>query len=86
MATTPLVLPGEFHRQRNLADYGPQDCKESDTTEQLTLSVFSLLDSPNHFILDSGIPYSLAPQIVGVTWELVSKAEQNLRLELNICI
>ena len=30
---TPLFLPGESHGQRSLADYGPQCCKESDTTE-----------------------------------------------------
>ena len=26
-------LPGEFHGQRNLADYSPSGCKKSDTTE-----------------------------------------------------
>ena len=35
---TPVFLPGEFHGQRNLADYSPWGCKESDMTEQLTLS------------------------------------------------
>ena len=34
----PVFLTGEFHGQRNLAGYGPWDCRESDTTEQLTLS------------------------------------------------
>ena len=33
---TPLFLPGEFHGQRRLAVHSPQDCKDSDTTEQLT--------------------------------------------------
>ena len=33
---TPLFLPGKFHGQRCLAGYSPWDCKESDTTEQLT--------------------------------------------------
>ena len=34
---TPVFLPGDFHgRRRNLADYSPWTCKESDTTEQLT--------------------------------------------------
>ena len=27
------ILPGESYRQRNLADYGPQGCKESDMIE-----------------------------------------------------
>ena len=30
---TPVFLPGESHRQRNLADYHPCGHKESDTTE-----------------------------------------------------
>ena len=35
---TPVFLPGEFHRHRSLEGYNPWGCKESDTTEQLTLS------------------------------------------------
>ena len=31
-------LPGEFHRQRSLDGYSPWGHKESDTTEQLTLT------------------------------------------------
>ena len=34
---TPVFLPGELHRQRNLVCYSPQGCKESDTTDWLTL-------------------------------------------------
>ena len=30
---TPVFLPGESHRQRNLEGYSPWGCKESDTTE-----------------------------------------------------
>ena len=37
---TPVFLPGEFHGQRSLASYRPWGCKESDTTGQLTLSLF----------------------------------------------
>ena len=33
MAPTPGFLPGESHGQRSLAGYGPQSCKELDTTE-----------------------------------------------------
>ena len=36
---TPVILPGESHGQRSLADCRPQDCKELDTTERLTLSL-----------------------------------------------
>ena len=35
---TPVFLPREFHGQRSLAGYSLWDHKESDTTEQLTLS------------------------------------------------
>ena len=38
MATHSNNLPGEFHGQSSLAIYSPWDWKESDTTEQLTLT------------------------------------------------
>ena len=38
---TPVFLPGESHRQRSLEGYSLWGCKDSDMTEQLTLS-FSL--------------------------------------------
>ena len=34
---TPVLLPGEFHRQRSLAGYSPWSHKELDTSEPLTL-------------------------------------------------
>ena len=37
--STPAFLPREFRGQRSLAGYSPWGCKESDTTEQLTLSL-----------------------------------------------
>ena len=40
---TPAFLPGEFHRQRSLAGYCPWNPKESDRTEQLTLSHFTYI-------------------------------------------
>ena len=36
---TPVFLPGESHGQRSLAGYSPWGSKESDMTEQLTLSL-----------------------------------------------
>ena len=33
MATYSSILAWEIHGQRNLADYSPWGCKESDTTE-----------------------------------------------------
>ena len=38
-----VFLPGESHGQRNLVGYSPWDRKESDTTDQLTLSLSKLL-------------------------------------------
>ena len=40
---SPLFLLGESHGQRSLAGYGPWSLKESDTTEWLTLSLFTQL-------------------------------------------
>ena len=40
---TPVILPGESHGQRNLQGYYSWGCKESDITEQLTLSQGKLL-------------------------------------------
>ena len=34
---TPVFLPGEFHGQKSLVRYSPWDCKQSDTTEWLTV-------------------------------------------------
>ena len=42
MATHLSILPAEFHGQRSLAGYSPWGRKESDMTEQLTLSLFTL--------------------------------------------
>ena len=39
MATHSSILAGEFHGQGSLAGYSPWGCKESDMTEQLTLSL-----------------------------------------------
>ena len=36
---TPVLLPGKFHSQRSLASYSPWDCKESDMTKRLTVSL-----------------------------------------------
>ena len=33
-----IFLPGKCHGQRSLVGYSPWSCKESDTTELLTLS------------------------------------------------
>jgi len=46
MAThTPVFLPGESHGQRSLADYSPRGCKQSDTTEQLSIHTYEVLEA-----------------------------------------
>ena len=37
---TPVFLPGEFHGLRSVAGYSPQGCKEWDTIERLTPSLY----------------------------------------------
>ena len=34
---TPVFLPGKLHGQRSLAGYSPWGCRESDTTDQLSM-------------------------------------------------
>ena len=58
---TPVFLTEEFHGQRSPVGYSPWDCKESDTTEQLTLSLFIFLlvqlvlfHAP---LIHSGVPF-----------------------------
>ena len=48
---TPAFLPGGFHGQRSLAGYSPWGTKESDTTEQLALSLSLLRAKITHFNL-----------------------------------
>ena len=49
--STPVFLPGEFHGQRSLVGYGPQDRKESDTTEWLTHTRIYKMDRCPSFIM-----------------------------------
>ena len=42
---TPVILPGEVHAGRSPAGYSPWGGRESDTTEQLTLSLFTFIAS-----------------------------------------
>jgi len=52
---TPIFWPGEFHGQRSLAGYSSWDCKELDTTEQLSLSFCKL----KFTITESKVTYHL---------------------------
>ena len=44
MATHSSIPAWRIHRQRNLVGYSPWGHKESDTTEQLTLSLFTFTE------------------------------------------
>ena len=39
MTPTSVFLPGKFQGHKSLAGYSSQSCKESDVSEQLTLSL-----------------------------------------------
>ena len=60
MATIPVFLPGEFCGQRSLAGHSPWGHKESDATEQRTLSLGLVCPS-------SILPYSLLTEWVYLT-------------------
>jgi len=51
---TPVFLPGEFHGQKSLVGYCPWGCKESDTTDWITLSL-----SPKAIYRLNAIPIKL---------------------------
>ena len=53
---TPVFLPGEFHGQRRLVGYSPWGRKESDMTEQLTLSFSLSYYILSYFKIMAGIP------------------------------
>ena len=57
---TPVFLPGGFHGQRSLVGNSPWDHKKSDTTEQLTVTLFfficmmASLNAPHSCVLSCG--------------------------------
>ena len=42
---TPVFSPGETHGQRSLVGYSPRGCKESDMTDQLSVSMDTVKES-----------------------------------------
>ena len=40
---SPIILPGKFHEQRNLAGYSPWSRKESDTTEHTHTYIYTYI-------------------------------------------
>ena len=47
-AANSSITSGEFHGQRSLASYNLQHCKDSDRTEQLSLSISYVYIYHNH--------------------------------------
>ena len=89
---TPVFWPGVFHGQRSLAGYSPWGRKESDTTVQLPLSLFTPLTncssstmltiSTASFINKHQCMSSLTspPSLESVSWMVLLKKCQDLRL------
>ena len=46
-----VFLPGEIHGQRSLAGYSPWSLRESEMTEQLTLSLSLLIHIHRHEVI-----------------------------------
>ena len=64
--STPVFLPGKSHGQGSLTGYSPWGLKESDTTEQLSLSVF--------FMVQLAHPYLSTGKTIALTrWTFVCK-------------
>ena len=83
-------MPGESHRQRSLAGYGPWDHKESDTTERLSLSLLSAacfrcgLEQGAYLLLPS---FWFAAQVLSLTfllWEMgmIRRLQERLTVSL----
>ena len=68
---TPLFLPGKSHGKRSLAGYSPWGHKELDTTERLTLSLFSFFFKQTFTYLGA-LGLSCSMQTLGWgMWDLV---------------
>ena len=65
---SPVFLPGKFHGQRSLAGYSPRDCKQSDTTEHMTLTIVTIKQIYNTIMQSHPKPKTLAhwhPELPG---------------------
>ena len=67
----PVLLPGKFHRQKNLVDYSPWGCKESDATEH-THSLDVRIDC--QFLADQGFLTSALLTLSSVQFSSVAQS------------
>ena len=68
---TPVFLPGEFHGQRRLVGYSPWGHKESDMTEQLTLSFSLSYSILSYFKIMAGILSAIQYILIAYGWREV---------------
>ena len=50
---TPVFLPGKSHAQWSLVGYHPWGCKESDTTERLHFTHFTIIPNQSYSLTSS---------------------------------
>ena len=77
---TPVFLPRKSHGQRSLAGYGPRGCKQSGTTERLTLSKLHLpLQGLNQLLLQLLTFSHLLKEVQGgeQTWDTLCSGQKN---------
>ena len=65
---TPVFLPGEFLGQRSLVGYSPRGHKESDTTEQLTLSLYKILTTKKNKKSVNQLPIKVCTETFASEW------------------
>ena len=65
---TPIFWPGEFHGQRSLAGYNPWGCKESETTERISL----------YFLLFSSVQSLSCVQLFVTQWTAAHRPHNHL--------
>ena len=72
---TPVFSPGEFHGQRSLTGYSSWGCKESDTTERLSLMLHVSYGLP---MLVASLHQGTHVDRVPSGWTLLDKGKENL--------
>ena len=85
---TLVFLPGKFRGPRNLVDYNPWDCKESDTTERLnTYTRFETHCSTNKKIVGRNVDryksymgFNCVPCLCNADCFSITKNEKNLHI------
>ena len=78
--TTTKFLPGEFYGQMSLVGYSPWDRKESDTTEQLTLSLTFTATKKRDYFHENTLPGSSLHGILQagiLEWVAISFSKTN---------